>query len=76
MWVWRRNPFSRNIQIYWSIQAKPINQWYRYSFYDILDHSIVNNYSFENERYKGQEIIFGKDVQKKLEKLNIFVVGA
>jgi hypothetical protein len=36
----------------------------------------VNNYSFENERYKGQEIIFGKDVQKKLEKLNIFVVGA
>lgn len=36
----------------------------------------MNNYSFENERYKGQEIIFGKDVQKKLEKLNIFVVGA
>ena len=55
---------------------KPINQWYRYSFYDIIDHSIVNNYSFEKERYKGQEIIFGKEVQKKLEKLNIFVVGA
>ena len=55
---------------------KPINQWYRYSFYDIIDSSFQNNYTFESERYKGQEIIFGKEVQKKLEKLNIFIVGA
>ena len=55
---------------------KPINQWLRYSFYDIIDHSIENNHFFENKRYKGQEIIFGKEVQKKLQKLNLFVVGA
>ena len=55
---------------------KPINQWFRYSFYDMIDYSIENNHSFENVRYKGQEIIFGRTVQKKLEKLNLFVVGA
>jgi len=55
---------------------RPINQWFRYSFYDIIDSSIKNNYSFENERYKGQEILFGEEVQKNLEKLNIFIIGA
>ena len=55
---------------------KPINQWFRYSFYDILDESIIHNSSLENSRYSGQIKIFGNKTQENLENLNLFIVGA
>ena len=55
---------------------KSINQWFRYSFYDMVDFSKENKYIYNNIRYKGQEIIFGDEVQKNLENLNVFVIGA
>ena len=55
---------------------KPINQWFRYSFYEMIDSSIENKHLYNTLKYKSQEIIFGKDVQKNLENLNLFIVGA
>ena len=55
---------------------KPINQWFRSEFYDILDKEINHNYSIKDSRYNEQLIIFGDETQKKLENLNIFMIGA
>ena len=56
-------------------QFLPINQWL---FFDLYDHNY--NYNKDsisnNSRYFYQENIFGKEIQKKLENLNIFIVGA
>ena len=56
-------------------QFLPINQWL---FFDLYDHN--HHYNKEkisdDSRYFYQESIFGKEMQKKLEKLNIFIVGA
>lgn len=56
-------------------QFLPINQWL---FFDLYDHSYhYNKEEISNgSRYFYQENIFGKEIQKKLEKLNIFIVGA
>ena len=54
----------------------PINQWFRYSFYDMLDESIIYKKTLNNTRYKGQIQIFGEETQKKIEKLNLFIIGA
>ena len=56
-------------------QFLPINQWL---FFDLYDHSYhYNKEEISNDsRYFYQENIFGKEIQKKLEKLNIFIVGA
>ena len=55
---------------------KPINQWFRSEFHDILDKEINHNYSIKDSRYNEQLIIFGDEAQKKLENLNIFMIGA
>ena len=53
----------------------PINQWL---FFDLYDHSFQYNKEIisNNSRYFYQENIFGKKIQEKLEKLNIFIIGA
>ena len=54
----------------------PINQWFRAEFHGILDKEIKYNTSLEDSKYKEQLIIFGDKTQKKLENLNIFMIGA
>ena len=56
-------------------QFFPINQWL---FFDLYDHSYnYNKESISNDsRYFYQESIFGKEIQRKLEDLNVFIVGA
>ena len=55
---------------------KPINQWFRYSFYDIIDEFNINVSLLNNSRYTGQVSIFGEETQKRLQKLNLFLIGA
>ena len=56
-------------------QFFPINQWI---FFDLYDHSYRYNKDIilNESRYFYQESIFGKEMQNKLEKLNIFIIGA
>ena len=54
----------------------PINQWFRAEFTPILDKSINHNATIKGTRYNDQILIFGDETQKKLEKLNIFMIGA
>ena len=54
----------------------PINQWFRADFMPILDKTINNNDIERGSRYEEQTSIFGNETQKKLENLNIFMVGA
>ena len=56
-------------------QFFPINQWL---FFDLYDHNYHYNKDIisNDSRYFYQESIFGKNIQEKLEKLNIFIVGA
>ena len=55
----------------------PINQWIKFDFFEIID-DIPNNCdrALCNSRYDDQIAIFGKDIQEKLSKLNIFMIGA
>ena len=55
---------------------EPINQCFRVDFYDILDKSNDKNKKLENSRYDHQILIFGEEVQGKLEKLYIFMIGS
>ena len=58
---------------------KTINQWFRIDFLNILDKNIMNDNKIKiekNNKYIDQISIFGIEVQKKLENLNIFIVGA
>ena len=58
---------------------RPINQWFRADFLEILDKTFNSDYeeiSSCSLRYKDQILIFGDKTQKNLEKLNIFVIGA
>ena len=49
----------------------------RYSFYDILDNFIKNESLLDiNSKYSSQVQIFDDQVQQKLEKLNVFMIGA
>lgn len=54
---------------------EPINQWFRVEFYDILDKDNDDKQKIDS-RYDEQIFIFGNEVQRKLEKLNIFMIGA
>ena len=54
---------------------KPINQWFRVQFTPILDNSISHNSTILDSRYKDQILIFGDETQKKLENLNVFLIG-
>ena len=61
---------------------EPINQWMFFDFYDTkisIDNTInknIHDLDLENNRYEDQIAIFGSEIQKKLEKLNIFLIGA
>lgn len=56
---------------------KPINQWFRADFIGILDKNIIkDNIIAKGSRYDEQILIFGNEVQKNLEKLNVFIIGA
>lgn len=62
----------------------PFNQWFEFEFnylsqtYDNQSYSKEINPNKENEflRYNEQIQIFGKEVQEKLSKMNIFLIGA
>lgn len=59
---------------------EPIKQWMFFDFYDAKisfeDNNIIknNDLEIENSRYKEQLAIFGNEIQKKLEKLNINII--
>ena len=55
---------------------KPINQWFRADFYDILDTHVNNEIKIKDNRYKDQILIFGEESQNKLENFNLFMIGA
>ena len=55
----------------------PINQWMFFDFYDnSYMYGIIKNKNNINNRYHDQICIFGDEIQKKLENLNIFLCGA
>lgn len=54
---------------------KPINQWFRVEFIDILDKNIEHHRTIKGTRYDEQILIFGNETQKKLENLNLFLIG-
>jgi ubiquitin-activating enzyme E1 len=57
----------------------PIYQWFYYDIYDVLkitDNEIPKYVQTKNNRYIGQEIIFGTKYQKMLNDTNIFIVGS
>ena len=58
----------------------PFNQWFEFEFNYLANHirrkNIETEIQKENYRYKDQIDIFGEDVQKKLNSLNIFLIGA
>ena len=53
-----------------------INQWFRAEFLSILDKNVNHNNAIKGTRYEDQLSIFGDETQKKLENLNIFMIGA
>ena len=55
---------------------KPINQWFRAEFFAILDKESNHDISSKSTRYIDQISIFGDETQKKLENLNVFMIGA
>ena len=55
---------------------KPINQWFRAEFFEILDKEADNQNKNNDSRYNDQLLIFGDESQKKLEQFNIFMIGA
>ena len=55
---------------------KPINQWFRAEFIGILDKEANHDTITEKNRYNDQIIIFGDETQKKLQNLNLFMIGA
>ena len=58
----------------------PFNQWFEFEFNylnkEYTKKNVEETIIEENSRYKEQIEIFGKDVQNKLNSLNIFVIGA
>lgn len=59
---------------------KPINQWFTTDFSNIIDKNKISfKVSFKEKkesRYSHQISIFGEETQKKLENLNLFLIGA
>ena len=56
---------------------KPIYQWLRFDFFEAVENIPENsNRKILNCRYDDQIAIFGQELQKKLDNLNIFMVGA
>ena len=55
----------------------PIYQWIKFDFFEIIEKIPDNCHkTLSNSRYDDQIAIFGKEIQEKISKLNIFMVGA
>ena len=55
----------------------PIHQWLRFDFFELVENLPTNcNRKLLNCRYDDQIAIFGQEIQEKLSKLNIFMIGA
>lgn len=55
----------------------PIHQWLKFDFFETIEKLPNNvNRNLLNCRYDDQIAIFGQELQKKLENLNIFMIGA
>ena len=54
----------------------PINQWFYFEAYDTIKNLKNPNRILLNSRYDDQIAIYGQEIQKELEKSNIFMVGA
>lgn len=55
----------------------PINQWLWFDFFETIEGLKGNiNRNLMGSRYDDQIAIFGNETQKKLENLNIFIIGA
>ena len=55
---------------------KPIYQWFNYDFYNIIAQKDISSNENKNSRYSHQISIFGEKAQRKLENLNLFLIGA
>ena len=54
----------------------PLEQWAWFDFYDTVRNIKNTNRNLLNSRYDEQIAIYGLDTQKKLNNLNIFMIGA
>ena len=55
----------------------PINQWLYFDFFETVANLPENtDRTLKNSRYDDQIAIYGNDIQEKLEKSNIFMIGA
>ena len=55
----------------------PINQWLWFDFFETVENLNENvNRKIAGSRYDEQIAIFGQEIQKKLNNLNIFIIGA
>ena len=54
----------------------PINQWLWFDFFETLGNNLNYDRRRINSRYDEQIAIFGQNIQNKLSKLNIFLIGA
>lgn len=52
-----------------------MKQWFHYDIFESLPEGDVDR-TPENGRYDDQIRVYGREVQEKLKKLNIFMVGA
>lgn len=57
----------------------PINGWFHYETFKLIlpeDESSITRENLENNRYRDQIALFGKEAHEKLEKLKVFMIGA
>ena len=55
----------------------PISQWLIHDFFEVVENVKDNvDRTLKNSRYDDQIAVFGNEIQKKIEKSNIFMVGA
>ena len=56
---------------------KPTKQWFWFNFNEIIENIDINaERTLKGTKYDDQIAIFGNKVQKKLEEINIFMIGA
>lgn len=54
----------------------PIEQWIWFDFYDTVKELKIKDKKLKNSRYDEQIAIYGNEIQNKIEKSNIFMIGA
>ena len=56
---------------------KPTKQWFWFNFNEVVENIDINaERTLKGTKYDDQIAIFGNNIQKKLEKINIFMIGA